>query len=119
MRTFRAKPTLRPDYTSYEVYREQDHDDLIYTLALCVWWGETQPAPVAPEVDMSRGIQGLHTPRTHGDPLAGRPRMNPNRFRSDVESDHPAFDHQSWDEMKRQWGERGPDGLGPIRPERG
>jgi hypothetical protein len=74
MRSFRARPTTRPDYTSYEAYREQGHDDLIYALALCVWWGETQPEPVGTALDMSRGLTGLQTPRTQGHLPSQRPR---------------------------------------------
>jgi hypothetical protein len=40
MRTFTSK--INPDtaHESFLAWREQDHDDLLFALSLCVWWGE-------------------------------------------------------------------------------
>jgi len=41
LQSFRADQNRQTGYISYEAYREQDHDDLVYALAMIAWWGET------------------------------------------------------------------------------
>jgi hypothetical protein len=83
---------------------------------MAVWLGEWLAKARPPSVDLSRALQGTHTPH-QGPGGSPRARYDRRRFPSDVEADHPFFDHASWDQMKQQWGEQGPDGLGTIRPE--
>ena len=42
LQSFRAEQDLRTGHVSYEAYSEQDHDDLVYALAMIAWWGETR-----------------------------------------------------------------------------
>jgi hypothetical protein len=41
LQTFRAKIDERTAHDTYSAWREQDHDDLVFALALACWWGET------------------------------------------------------------------------------
>jgi hypothetical protein len=40
LQTFRAKIDTVTAHDSYSAWREQDHDDLCFALALVCWWGE-------------------------------------------------------------------------------
>lgn len=40
MRTFTSKINPETAHESFLAWREQDHDDLLFALSLCVWWGE-------------------------------------------------------------------------------
>ena len=76
MQTFTAEQDVHTGHITYEAYREQAHDDLIFALGLCVWHGETQGDPRLPDVDLRRGLVGMRTPRRWGDALeTARPRL--------------------------------------------
>jgi hypothetical protein len=40
LQSFRAKIDPETAHDSYSAWREQDHDDLVFALALALWWGE-------------------------------------------------------------------------------
>jgi hypothetical protein len=96
----------------YEADRQQDHDDLLFALGLCVWWGE-----VMGDSNWSHNVDV--TPATDGRLIRRRPQMVKQRriFLEDVPEEQP-FDEQAFDQMKEQWGSGDTDGLGPLRPER-
>jgi hypothetical protein len=50
--TFRAKINDITAHDSYSAWREQDHDDLVFALALAVWWGERFGAKSAQMIPM-------------------------------------------------------------------
>jgi hypothetical protein len=61
-------------------------------------------------VDVSRADDGSLVYRKHV----------PGSFRrhfDDTMPTDPPFDEQRWEDMKRQWGAQGDDGMGPYRPE--
>ena len=41
LQSFRARIDPQTAHDSYSAWREQDHDDLVFSLALACWWGET------------------------------------------------------------------------------
>ena len=45
MQNFRVKIDPATAHDSYSHWRERDHDDLLLSLALVCWWGESQPPP--------------------------------------------------------------------------
>ena len=53
MLNFRVKIDPMTAHDSYSAWREEDHDDLVLSVALAAWWGENGPkeAPI-----MSPGV---------------------------------------------------------------
>ena len=99
MQTFTAEQDLHTGHVTYEAYREQAHDDLIFALGLACWYGETQGDPRLPPVDMARALQGTQMPRHWGDGTP-RPRRDRLRIFNDTYPDAPLFDQRSWDAVK-------------------
>jgi len=50
MLNFRAKIDPATAHDSYSAWREQDHDDLVLSVALACWWGEREADKVTIEV---------------------------------------------------------------------
>jgi hypothetical protein len=48
MLTFKVKIDPVTAHDSYSAWRESDHDDLVLSVAMAVWWGETRPKPQHP-----------------------------------------------------------------------
>lgn len=49
--SFRARINEQTAHDTYSAWREQDHDDLVFALAIACWWGEkygTRPARMVP-----------------------------------------------------------------------
>jgi hypothetical protein len=40
---FKVKIDPRSAHDSYSAWREEDHDDLVLSVALAAWWGELNP----------------------------------------------------------------------------
>jgi len=68
--TFKVKIDPVTAHDSYSAWREQDHDDLVLSVAMAAWWGEQQPKPTTwipplgePGIDSFPGLSNLFDQR--------------------------------------------------------
>jgi hypothetical protein len=113
MQSLRADTNPQTGYVKYEADRLQAHDDLLFALGCCVWWGDVMgDSNWRPNVHITRAADGSLVHR--------RPQMVKQRrvFLDDVPVEQP-FDEQAWQETLRTAGED-PDSfdLGPRPPQR-
>ena len=115
MQTFTAE-TEPTGHTTYEAYREQAHDDLIFALGVCAWYGETQGDPRLPTVDLARACRGRRSAALGGPDGTPRPRLGRLRMFNDTYAEHPSFDQRGWDAAKRAAGEGRLEPRSPHAP---
>jgi hypothetical protein len=112
MQTFGAE-TTPTGHVRYEASRQQDHDDLLFALGLCIWWGDVfGDTNWATNCDVSAALDGTWIRR----------RQVPGTTRRLYLDDLPPGEEQTeprdWDEAKRLFGEGKWQPPGPYRPER-
>ena len=66
---FKVKIDPATAHDSYAAWREQDHDDLVLSLALSCWWGERVAASRVSDVNLAPALD----PRLRLRPLSARP----------------------------------------------
>ena len=117
LESYRRTQDTMTGHESYAAWREKDHDDLVFSLAMVCWWGELLARTLTSDLDLSRGLAGTQMPARWQDPQATpRPRLGRLRVFPGTTSDDPPFDQASWDAAKRAMGEGRPAPRSPHAP---
>jgi hypothetical protein len=90
LQTFRVRIDQATAHDSYSAWHERDHSDLVLATALACWWSIRVLGDRLPDIDMSRGLQGLTQP----------PLSHPSRHRQ-------AIPRHIMRSAERRWGLEG------------
>lgn len=117
LESYRRTQDTMTGHESYAAWREKDHDDLLFSLAMVCWWGAKLAAERVPDVNLSLGLVGTQMPRRWRDPMAtARPRLGRLRVFNDTMPDAPPFDEAGWEAAKRAVGDGLPVPRSPQAP---
>ena len=117
LESYRRTQDTMTGHESYAAWREKDHDNLVFSLAMVCWWGERLAADRVPDLDLSRALDGTQMPRQWNDPMGStRPRLGRQRVFGDTMPASPPFDERSWDEAKRAVADGFPVPRSPHAP---
>ena len=98
LESFSAETNPVSGHITYEAYREQDHDDLVFALALGVWYGEVfGDSNWSTNVDISPAADGRLVRKR----LV--PGLTKRRYRDEFPHEAP-FDQDAWDALQREDG---------------
>ena len=104
-------------HITYSAWREKDHDDLVFCLAMVCWWGELLAQSMTSDLVLGRALSGPQLPSRWQDPQStARPRLGRLRVFPGTYAAHPPFDEASWDEAKRAVGDGRPVPRSPHAP---
>jgi hypothetical protein len=113
MQSFSAETTPATGYVRYEAARQQDHDDLLFALGLCLWWGDMfGDTNWSFNVDVRAAMDGTWIRRRR---IPGSTRR---LYADDLPPGEDQAEPASWDEAKRLFGEGKWKPSGPYQPER-